>query len=346
MISIPGVPDWAVWTGFVVLILALLELDIGLFNRKDHIISVKEALGWSAFWFSLAMAFNWWVYASSGTEKALEFLTGYLIELSLSIDNLFVFLLIFSAFAIRREYQHRVLFWGIMGAIVMRGLFIALGSALVSRFDWVFYLFGLIILWGAYHMAFQKEKKFNPEENLAIRMVRRFFPVSGKDNGHDFFVKEKGRTMATILFVALVTIELTDVVFATDSIPAIFGITTDPFIVFTSNIFAILGLRSMYFALAGLHAMFAYLKTGLAAILAFIGVKMLLHDVWHPPTYLTLIVVVIILAVSILASFLFVKKRVEHGGPMRHAPEHGVEHDHGVHISVTRKGVRKYPEQK
>ncbi len=346
MITIPGVPDWGVWAGFIILILILLELDIGLFNRKDHIISVKEAFGWSAFWIALAFAFNAWVYFSSGTEKALEFLTGYIIELSLSVDNLFVFLLIFSAFAIKREYQHRVLFWGILGAIVMRGLFIGLGAALVSRFDWVFYFFGLILLIGAYHMAFQKEKAFNPEESLAIRIVRWFFPVSTKSHGHDFFVRENGRRMATVLFVALVTIELSDVVFATDSIPAIFAITTDPFVVFTSNIFAILGLRSMYFALSGLHSMFAYLKTGLAVILGFIGVKMLLHDVWHPSILITLSVILGVLAISVLASFLFVKKRVEHGGPVRHHPEHGVEHDHGAHIDVTRKGVRHYDEKK
>ena len=345
MIAISGVPDWAVWAGFIAIILALLELDIGLFNRKDHVIGVKEALGWSLLWFSFAMAFNWWVYASSGTEKALEFFAGYLIELSLSVDNLFVFLLIFSTFSIRREYQHRVLFWGIIGAIVMRGLFIGIGAALVSRFDWVFYAFGVIILFGAHHMAFQKEKKFDPEESIAIRIVRRFFPVSGKQHGHDFFIVENGRRLATLLFVALVTIELSDVVFATDSIPAIFGVTTDPFIVFTSNIFAILGLRSMYFALAGLHAMFAYLKTGLAVILAFIGAKMLLHDVWYPSIEVTLSFVIGVLVVSVIASFLVVK-RVEHGGPIRHGLEHGVEHDHGTRIGVTREAIRHYREKR
>ena len=327
---IPGVDPIWFWLGFIGLILLLLELDIGLFNRKDHVIGVKEAVGWTFVWIGVSMAFvalMWWFNAWSNQE-ALEFLTGYIVEKSLSMDNLFIFLLIFTAFKIPRAYQHRVLFWGIFGAIVMRGLFIVLGAALLSRFQWVFYIFGVIILWGAYHMQFQKEKKFDPEHSIAVRMVRWFFPVSGKDHGHDFFVKENGRWLATTLFVTLITIELSDVVFATDSIPAIFAITTDPFIVFTSNIFAILGLRSLYFALAGLHSMFVYLKTGLAIILAYIGVKMLLYQFWHPPIILSLAIILGVLGVSIIASL---------SAARRHPEVHPhVERDDGeVHMDVS-----------
>lgn len=338
MITIPGVDPLWMWLGFIALILILLEIDIGIFNKKDHVIGIREAFAWTAFWIFLALVFNAWIWWQFGSDPGLEFFTGYIIEKSLSMDNLFVFLLIFTAFNIPREYQHRILFWGILGAIVMRGIFIALGAALISAFDWVFYIFGVIILLGAYHMQFQKEKKFDPEHSIAVRIVRKFFPVSNKMHGHDFFIKENGRRMATVLFVALITIELTDVVFATDSIPAIFAITTDPFIVFTSNIFAILGLRSLYFALAGMHAMFVYLKTGLAMILAFVGVKMLLYQVWHPPVLLSLSVILTILAVSVIASFFAEHK----AGPIRHEPEHGLERDGGVHIDVTRKGHRKY----
>lgn len=331
MITLPGVDPWMMWAGFLLLVFLLLEIDLGILNRKDHVIEVKEALLWSAFWIALSLIFNGWLYWQFGSEVALEFFTGYVIEKSLSVDNLFVFLMIFTAFSIPRLYQHRVLFWGILGAIVMRGVFIGLGAALVERFQWIFFAFALIILYGAYRMQFDKEEEFDPDKSVVVRWVRKIFPVSNRLEGHSFFVKENGKRAVTILFVALVVIELTDVVFATDSIPAIFAITTDPFIVFTSNIFAILGLRALYFALAGVHAMFQYLKTGLAFILAFIGVKMLIigapplldalgmdgvaHALegLHIPTAVSLGVIVAILAISIIASLLKNRSDVRHG---------------------------------
>lgn len=331
MITIPGVDPWMMWAGFLLLVFILLEIDLGILNRKDHVIEVREALLWSAFWISLAMVFNGWLYWQFGSDVALEFFTGYLIEKSLSVDNLFVFLMIFTAFNIPRLYQHRILFWGILGAIIMRGVFIVAGAALVERFHGVFFIFAAILLYGAYRMQFDKDEKFDPDKSLMVRLVRKVFPVSGKLHGHDFFVKENGRRAVTILFVALIVIELTDVVFATDSIPAIFAITTDPFIVFTSNIFAILGLRALYFALAGVHAMFQYLKTGLAFILAFIGVKMLIigtppilgffgfdaaaHalEAIKIPTWISLIVIVVILTTAIVASILKNRSDLKHG---------------------------------
>lgn len=317
MITIPGVPLWLMWTAFLILVVIMLWIDLGAFNKKDHVIGIKESLLWTAFWVFLSFVFCGWLYLQFGTEIALEYLAGYLIEKSLSMDNLFVFLMIFTAFGIPRIYQHRTLFWGIVGAVVMRGLFIVAGAALVQHFQWVFLFFAIIILWGAWKMQFRKEKKFDPDKSLAVRIARKVFPVTNKLYGNRFFIKIKGKWLATMLFVTLVTIELTDVVFATDSIPAIFAITTDPFLVFTSNIFAILGLRALYFAVAGLHAMFHYLKTGLAAILAFVGVKMVLiglpamiealgfrapfHAV-HIPIAFSLGFIVVVLTASIVAS--------------------------------------------
>lgn len=288
MIAIPGVDPLVMWISFLVLVVIMLWIDLGAFNKKDHVITIKESLLWTAFWISLSLLFNVWLYFQFGSEIALEYFTGYVIEKSLSMDNLFVFLMIFTAFSIDRKYQHRILFWGIVGAVVMRGIFIGLGSALVQEFQWIFLLFAGAVLYGAYHMQFHKDRKFDPKKSKVVRLSKKIFPVTDETKGHDFFIRKKGGKLfglipfpwyATIFFITLITIEFTDVVFATDSIPAIFAITTDPFLVFTSNIFAILGLRALYFAIAGLHAMFAYLKTGLALILAFVGVKMLLLGV-------------------------------------------------------------------
>ena len=363
MITLLGLSPFWMWTLFLVALIIMLWIDLGAFNKKDHVIGIKESLLWTGFWIFLSLLFNLWIYFELGTEIALEYFTGYVIEKSLSMDNLFVFLMIFSAFNIPRIYQHRVLFWGIVGAAVMRGLFIGLGAPIVERFKWVFLIFAAVVLWGAYHMAFQKEKKFDPDKSRTVRIVRKIFPVTSKIKNHNFFVKKKGKLFsrfpfpyhATILFVALITIEVTDVVFATDSIPAIFAITTDPFIVFTSNMFAILGLRALYFAIAGLHAMFVYLKTGLAAILAFIGAKMVMMGVpaaaealglrapWHEihvPVTVSLTVILGILAISIIASLLVTRDK---GKPRRKHPEAGVQKKGGkVKLDITHKGVKKW----
>lgn len=348
MITFPGIPQWLMWAGFLVLVVIMLWIDLGAFNKKDHVVGIRESLLWTAFWIALSLVFCGLIYLQFGTEIALEYLTGYLMEKSLSMDNLFVFLMIFTAFNIPRIYQHRVLFWGIVGAVVLRGVFIIAGAALVQEFTWVFLIFALIVLWGAYKMQFQKEKKFDPDKSYAVKISKWFFPITKRIRGHKFFLKENGKWHATILFVALVTIELTDVVFATDSIPAIFAITTDPFIVFTSNIFAILGLRALYFAIAGLHAMFVYLKTGLAAILAFVGIKMVLIGVpsvaeifgvhlphYHIPIGVSLLVIGGIILASILASVILTK---EHGKPRRRHPEHGIEKKgNALRLGITTK---------
>ncbi|MDD9953496.1 MAG: TerC family protein [Candidatus Woesearchaeota archaeon] len=340
MITIPGVDPWMMWAGFILLVLIMLVIDLGVFNRKDHVIGLRESLTWTAIWITVAMCFNTWLYFQFGGQIALEFFTGYVIEKSLSMDNLFVFLMIFTSFNIPRLYQHRILFWGIVGAIIMRGLFIWIGSELVSRFDWIFFIFGGILIWSAWRMQFEKEKKFDPKKHLAVRIAKKIFPVTNKKKGHNFFIVEHGKRFATVFFVALITIELTDVVFAVDSIPAIFAITQDPFIVFTSNIFAILGLRALYFALASLHAMFAYLKTGLAIILGFVGSKMILlaglHI--HVPTIVSLTVIISVLAISMIASVIHA----------RHIPsEHMLKHDDGhVRVHLTKKKAKEYPKRK
>jgi len=309
MITLPGVDPIYMWIGFILLVFIMLAMDLGIFHRKTHAVSIKEALTWAGVWFSLAMVFNIWIYFQFGSEPALNFFTGYLIEKSLSVDNLFVFLLIFTSFSISPQYQHRILFWGILGAIIMRGLFIGVGSALVERFEWVFYIFGVVLLYGAYRMQFNEDKKFNPETSKIVRIVRWIIPVSHQVDGAHFIVKENGKRAITITLLALIVIELTDVVFAFDSIPAIFAITTDPFIVFTSNIFAILGLRSLYFVLADVQGMFEYLKTGLAVILLFIAIKLLIRAFYHIPIVVSLIFIVSVLIISIFASILHHKRR-------------------------------------
>ncbi len=292
-------PLW-VWFAFISGVLGMLALDLGVFHRKAHTVSVKEAAIWSSVWVALSLAFAALVYAWQGPDKGLEFLTGYLIEKSLAVDNIFVFVLVFSFFATPPIYQHRVLFWGVIGALIMRGVMIFLGAALIEQFHWILYVFGGLLLLTGVRMLFQRhDTEVDLNKNSAVRLARRMFRVSDDYDGQKFFTVKNGVRMATPLFLVLIFIEFTDLVFAVDSIPAIFAITTDPFIVFTSNVLAILGLRSMYFLLAGVVHRFVYLKTGLSIILVFIGVKMLLLDVFKIPTAVSLGVVMGILAISI-----------------------------------------------
>ena len=302
------------WLGFNALVLFLLALDLGVFNRKAHAVSVKEALGWSTLWVSLAIAFGIGVGATMGRESMLEFYAGYLVEQALSVDNLFVFILIFGYFRVAPELQHRVLFWGILGALIMRGIMIAAGAILIAKFHWIIYVFGAFLVVTGARMAFGGDSHVEPESNPAIRLVRRFFPITTKYHGDKFFIQEPrgpGGTMrrvATPLFLVLILVETTDVVFALDSIPAIFGVTRDPFLVYTSNVFAILGLRSMYFVLANVIGKFHLLKYGLALVLAFVGVKMLITDIYHIPIGLSLGIVGATLLSSVLLSLVIKPK--------------------------------------
>ena len=280
----------------------MLAIDLGVFHRKAHSVSFKESLLWTMVWMGLAMIFNALIYFWKGPDKALEFLTGYLIELSLSVDNLFVFILIFGYFHVAPQYQHRILFWGILGALILRIIFIFAGAALLVKFHWMIYLFGGILIVSGYKMFFQKDKKIEPDKNPALRLFKKFFPVTEQTDGSKFFIKQNNKWFATPLFLVLLIVETTDVIFAVDSVPAILAITTDTFIVFTSNAFAILGLRSLYFALAGIINVFRYLHFGLAAILIFIGMKMVLADVYKLPIEIALFSVVGILIISIVAS--------------------------------------------
>lgn len=297
-------PLW-VWLAFIGAVLGMLALDLGVFHRKAHTVSVREAATWSAVWVALSLAFAALVYFWQGPDKGLEFLTGYLIEKSLAVDNIFVFVLVFSFFATPQIYQHRVLFWGVIGALIMRGIMIFLGAALIEQFHWILYVFGGLLLLTGVRMLFQKhDADVDLNKNPAVRLARRLFRVSDDYDGQKFFTVKNGVRMATPLFLVLIFIEATDLVFAVDSIPAIFAITTDPFIVFTSNVLAILGLRSMYFLLANVVHRFVYLKTGLSFILVFIGVKMLLLDVFKIPTAVSLGVVMGILTLSVVLSLL------------------------------------------
>jgi len=280
----------------------MLALDLGVFHRKAHVIKIKEALLWSAFWITLSLLFNLGIYFWRGPETALEFLTGYLIEKSLSVDNIFVFLLIFSYFRVPSLYQHKVLFWGILGALVMRAIFIATGVTLIQKFHWIIYIFGAFLILTGIKMALQKDKKIHPERNPVLRLFRRYMPVTDDYKEGKFFVKRVGRYLATPLFIVLLVIETTDVIFAMDSIPAILAITLDPFIVYTSNVFAILGLRALFFALAGLMRLFHYLHYGLSTILVFVGVKMLISNIYKIPVGIALGVVASILLISVIAS--------------------------------------------
>ena len=296
-------PLW-VWIAFNGFVLAMLALDLGVFHRTSHEIKLREALVWSAVWVALALAFNALIWSRYGQQRALEFLTGYLIEKSLSVDNIFVFVLIFTYFRVPAQYQHKVLFWGILGALLMRAAFIAAGVTLIQRFHWIIYVFGGFLVVTGIRMAVQQDKEIHPERNPVLRLAKRLMPVSTSYDGDRFFTMQGGRRAATPLFVALLLVETTDLIFAVDSIPAILAITQDPFIVYTSNVFAILGLRSLYFALAGVVRMFHYLSIGLAGVLVFVGGKMLLVDVVKMPTALSLGVIAAILAVSVVASVL------------------------------------------
>jgi tellurite resistance protein TerC len=303
------------WVGFNVFVLAMLALDLGVFHRKAHIVSLKESLIWTFVWIGLALVFNAGVWHFSGSTKALEFFTGYLIEKSLSVDNVFVFALLFSYFAVPPLYQHKVLFWGILGALVMRAVMIVLGAALITKFTWITYLFGAFLILTGIKMIVKREEEMHPERNPVVRWFKRLMPVTPDYRGDKFFVRENGIRMATPLFVVLLLVEFSDLIFAVDSIPAIFAVTTDPFIVYTSNVFAILGLRSLYFALAGVMNKFHYLKIGLGLVLSFVGVKMLLaHTAWKIPTLWSLAVIVLILAASVAVSLIRPRKSAKLAG--------------------------------
>lgn len=296
------------WIGFSLFILFMLSLDLGLFNRKAHAIKYREAATWSAVWITLAMIFAGIIFWYQGTDLGLKFLTGYVIELSLSVDNLFVFLLIFSFFKVPAKVQHRVLFWGVMGALAMRFTMIFIGAALINRFHWIIYVFGAFLVYTGIKMFRQEEAEIQPEENPVVRAVTRYIPITRHYEDQKFFTRVNGKLTGTLLLLVLVIVEVTDLVFAVDSIPAIFAITTNTFIVYTSNVFAILGLRSMYFLLAGVVEKFQYLRMGLAIVLTFIGAKMLieaLHIVI--PVWVSLVVVATILLASVAASILWPK---------------------------------------
>ncbi|MCA9735479.1 MAG: TerC family protein [Deferribacteres bacterium] len=306
------------WIGFLLFVLFMLALDLGVFHRKIHVIKIREAMMWSAFWIVLALLFNALLYAmyenhwlGIGTEvghrlngrvAALQFFTGYVIEKSLSLDNIFVIALIFAYFKVPAIYQHRVLFWGILGALVLRGIMIAAGAALIQRFSWMIYVFGVFLILTAVKMLIARHDNLEPDKNPIVKLVRRLYPVSSEFDGQNFFTMKNGRRAATPLFIALVVVESSDVLFAVDSIPAIFAVTLDPFIIFTSNVFAILGLRSLYFALAAMMEKFRYLKMSLVFILAYVGVKMLISHKFPIPAWVSLAIIGGILAVGVLAS--------------------------------------------
>jgi len=295
------------WVGFIAFVLAMLALDLGVFNRRPHVVSPKEASLWTAVWVGLALLFAGGLLFFQGHQPALTFLTGYLIEESLSIDNIFVIVLIFQYFAVPAQYQHRVLFWGILGALVMRGLFIGLGAALLTRFEWIIYIFGAMLVITGVRMAVKQDEEFDAEQNPVVKGVRRFLPLTDGYRGKHFFSTENGKRYATPLLLVLLLVEATDLIFAIDSIPAIFGITRDPFIVFTSNIFAVMGLRSLFFLLAHVVTKFHLLKYGLAVILTFVGVKMIIESWVHIPIMLSLGVVLGVLLISIVASLIWPK---------------------------------------
>lgn len=303
-----GVEGPTFWIGFLALIIALLLFDLLWFHRKPHTIGAKEALGWVCFWVALAVGFNGFVYLEFGTAKALEFSTGYLVELALSLDNVFVFIVLFRYFKVPTQFQHRVLFYGILGAIVLRGVFILVGAALLERFHWLLYVFGAFLVFTAIKLLVQTDEGVHPEHNPVLKWLRKLIPITHEYHGQNFFIKSAAGLSATPLLAVLVLVESTDVVFALDSIPAIFGITHDPFIVYTSNIFAILGLRALYMLLAGIMDRFHYLKYGLGSVLLFIGVKMLISGYVHIPIVLSLGVVALLLGGSIVISFMFPKK--------------------------------------
>jgi tellurite resistance protein TerC len=297
------------WIGFHLFIFLMLALDLGVFHKHTHKVPVKEAVIWTVIWVALALLFNLFVYFEFGKIKALEFLTGYVIEYSLSVDNIFVFILIFSYFAVKGQYQHKILFWGILGALIMRGIFIFAGVALINRFHWIVLIFGAFLIFTGIKMLFQKESVVDPEKNAIVRFFKKFLPVTNTLHGDKLFLWQNDRLYATPLFLVLLIIESSDLIFAVDSIPAILAISQDRFIVYTSNIFAILGLRSLYFAIAGIMEYFRYLKVGLAFVLSFVGFKMLAAYLnFNIPIVLSLVIIICILLISILASVAFKEK--------------------------------------
>jgi tellurite resistance protein TerC len=292
------------WIGFTLFILALLSLDLGVFRRKSGELSFRAAVAWSAVWVALALAFGGWIYAAFGPQRGMEFLAGYLIEKALSVDNVFVFLVIFTTFGLPGWLQHRVLFWGVLGALVLRALFIAAGAVALEAFHGVIYLFGAILLLTGLKLLFARDHEEHPERNPLFRLFRKLVPTSSEYEGDRFFTRVNGRRMATPLFSVLVLIEITDLVFAVDSIPAIFAVTSDPFIVFTSNVFAILGLRALYFCISGFISRLRYLKFGLALVLIFVAIKMLISDYYKIPIQASLGVVVALLGGATIVSLL------------------------------------------
>ena len=294
---------------FNIFVLIMLAVDLGVFNREPHKITIRESLIWSAVWIGLALLFGAGMWYFEGAEVGLKYLSGYLIEKSLSMDNLFVFLMIFTYFKVDKIYQHKVLFWGIVGALVFRALFIFAGVAVLNKFHWVIYVLGAFLIYTGYKMAVDSGREIDVEHNPVLRAVRRMFPVTEQYHGRNFFIRTSGKLFATPLFVVLIAIETTDIMFAVDSIPAILAITRDPFIVYSSNVFAILGLRALFFALAGIMQLFEYLHFGLAAILVFVGIKMLLSEVLHIPVWIALSVIAVILTVTIVTSVRHAKKQ-------------------------------------
>ena len=293
------------WVGFIAFVLAMLALDLGVFQRKSHEVKPKEAAIWTSVWVGLALAFAGGLWFFYGSEPALTFLTGYVIEESLSMDNIFVIVLIFDYFMVPKAYQHRVLFYGILGALIMRGIFIALGTVLLAKFQWIIYVFGAMLVFTGIRMAFKHDESFDAEQNPIVKIVRKIFPLTSQYHGKHFFTMENGRKMATPLLLVLVLVEFTDLIFAIDSIPAIFGVTRDPFIVYTSNIFAVMGLRSLYFLLASVIEKFHLLKYGLAIILTFVGLKMIAEAWIHVPIMVSLAVIVGVLLLAIAASLIW-----------------------------------------
>ena len=302
-----GIWPWIIFNAFVIVMLAI---DLGIFHRQSKKISFKEAITWSVVWITLALIFNGWIYYSLGEKPAVEFLTGYLVEKSLSVDNIFVFILLFSFFKVPEEYQHRVLFWGVIGALIMRAIFITVGAVLITKFHWVIYVFGAFLVFTGYKMFKKSAADMHPEDNPMVRWFIKTKKVTNEYHGKKFFVTIDGKKLATPLFLCLLSIEFTDLIFAVDSIPAIFAITKDPFIVYTSNVFAILGLRSLYFALEGIITKFPYLRYGLAIILVFIGCKMLLADLYKMPIFISLGFISMALILSVLWGRFSLKKIV------------------------------------
>lgn len=298
------------WGGFVLFIVLMLALDLGVFHKENHEIKLKEALMWTMFWVSLALIFNIGIYHFMGSQKALQFLTGYLIEESLSIDNVFVFMLIFSYFKVPPKYQHKILFWGILGAMLMRITFILSGILLIEKFHWIIFVFGGFLVITGIRLAFQDEISIKPDSNPVIRLFKRYFRITDTYHKDKFFIRENGVLLATPMMIVLIFIEVSDLIFAVDSIPAILAITSDPFIVFTSNVFAILGLRSLFFAISAISKYFIYLKYGLAAILTYVGTKMLVSDYYKIDPLYSLLVILAILSLSIFTSMLAVNKKL------------------------------------